>query len=116
MYDLVECLSEIQCLTEDSNYAALLSFYDTSSGGNPIIAKLPQFLQNKWMDHAASYKKSRSVTFPPVTGIIDFVSEMASTLNDPCFMFDHRKANEELKPVQKQRQCYVTTKKKTGVK
>lgn len=115
MYDLVDILSEIQCLKEDSNYAALLSFYDTSSGVNPIIAKLPQFLQNKWMDRAARYKKSRSVTFPPFTVFIDFVSEMASTLNDPCFMFDYRKVNEEPKPVQKQRQCYVTT-KKTGVK
>lgn len=78
---------------------------------NPIIAKLPQFLQNKGMDRAARYKKSRSVTFPLFTVFIDFVSEMASTLNDPCFMFDHKKVNDELKPVQKQRQCYVTTSK-----
>ena len=45
MYDLVDILSEIQCLKEDLNYAALLSFYDTSSGVNLIVAKLPQFFR-----------------------------------------------------------------------
>ena len=45
MYDLVDILSEIKCLKEDLNYAALLSLYDTSSGVNPIVAKLPQFFR-----------------------------------------------------------------------
>lgn len=55
-------MSEIQCLREDSNYATVFSFFDTSTGVNTIIAKLPQFLQNKWVDRATRYKNSSSVT------------------------------------------------------
>ena len=55
------------------------------------------------------------MTFPPFTEFISFISELASTLNDPCYIFDHSKVPEEPRLPQKQRQCYVTT-KKTGVK
>lgn len=112
---LVDIMSEIQCLREDSNYATVYSFFDTSTGVNTIIAKLPQFLQNQWVDRATRYKNSRSVTLLPFTRFIDLITEMASTLGDPCFMFDHILVTEELKQVQKQRLCYVTT-EKTGVK
>ena len=73
-------------MKENPQYATLLSYYDSSSGVNPIICKLPQPLQNKWVSQAA--KKYYSVLFPPFSFLVDFIRETSSMKNDPAFQFD----------------------------
>lgn len=47
LYDLVDILAEIEPINEDSNYSALLSYFDSSSGINQIVNKLPFNIQEK---------------------------------------------------------------------
>jgi hypothetical protein len=47
LYALSDLLSEIESLKEDPKYAGLLSYYDTSSGVNQIVTKLPYNIQSK---------------------------------------------------------------------
>lgn len=49
LYDLLDILTEIESAKENEQYATLLSYYDSSSGVNPIIGKLPQGQQEKWV-------------------------------------------------------------------
>lgn len=55
MYELSDILSEIRAIKKRPEYAGLLSFYDTSMGIYPTVAKLPHNLQNKWRDPAGMY-------------------------------------------------------------
>ncbi|KAK3108867.1 hypothetical protein FSP39_017555 [Pinctada imbricata] len=73
LYELVDILAEVQSIKSDTRYAAMLSYYDTSSGVNPILAKFPPHIQNKWMDRAVRYKDTNRVTFPPFTDLSKFV-------------------------------------------
>ncbi|VDI00113.1 Hypothetical predicted protein [Mytilus galloprovincialis] len=66
----------------------LLAYFDTSVGVNPTIVKLPINLQNKWRDRAVTYKRIHSVLYPPFTYFCDFINDMASTINDPGFIFE----------------------------
>lgn len=113
LYDLVDILSEILCLKEDPKYAALLSFYDTSAEVNPILSKLPPFLQNKWMDRAVRYKNINKVTFPPFSYFSSYIGEMCSALNDPSFAFEQSCATDSVSQFSRetQRQLFVSSKK-----
>jgi len=88
LYDLQDILCEIESLKTNPTYQTLFTYYDTSVGVNPIVAKLPPTLQTKWRDRATSYKHSRSVAFPPFSFFVCFISEQATKLNDPGFYFE----------------------------
>ena len=75
VFDLLDILTKIESVKENPQYATLLSYYDSSSGVNPFICKLPQPLQNKWVSQAAKYK---SVPFPPFSFLVDFIRETSS--------------------------------------
>ncbi|XP_033759513.1 uncharacterized protein LOC117341759 [Pecten maximus] len=111
LYDLGDILSEIESVKEDERYKQMLSFYDTSWGVNPIVAKLPSHLQNKWFTRASRYKIENKKLFPPFSYFVRFIQEMSSTLNDPSF--DIHATTEEVKPsgTQNKRQDKVFVKK-----
>ena len=95
LYELSDILSEVESIKEVPRYSALLSYYDTSSGINPIVSKLPYNLQTKWMDRALKYKRTHSVTFPPFAFFVEFIREMSTNMNDPGFVFDSGKQIKE---------------------
>ncbi|XP_052063923.1 uncharacterized protein LOC127703909 [Mytilus californianus] len=88
LFELSDVLSEIRSVKEKQEYAALLAYFDTSVGVNPTIVKLPINLQTKWRDRAVTYKRIHSVLYPPFTYFCDFINDMASTINDPRFIFE----------------------------
>ena len=52
-----------------------------------IISKLPQNLLEKWINHAASYKKKYNVTFQSLSVLAEFVHDQSRIRNDPRFQF-----------------------------
>ena len=60
LFELCDIVSEIEALKEVGHYQSLLSYYDTSSGVNPITCKLPYGLQEKWTTKAMAYKQTFS--------------------------------------------------------
>jgi len=83
MYDLLDIASGIESLQKDTRYRALLGYFDTSVGVNSVLVKLPQFIQNKWLDRAAKHKKTNSVAYPPFSVFVELLAEMCSRCNDP---------------------------------
>ena len=99
LYELSDIVNEIECAKLDKRYAALLGQYDTSTGVNFILAKLPYNMQQKWVDRAAKYKHRYDVPFPPFSELCEFMREISSRYNDPSFVVfapvDKPKANRQ---------------------
>lgn len=88
LFDLADLLSEIESVKENPQYSALLSYFDTSAGINPVINKLPTSLQEKWVTTAVKYKKTHNVVFPPFSQFVQFIHELAQVKNDPSFQYE----------------------------
>ncbi|CAG2195834.1 unnamed protein product [Mytilus edulis] len=88
LYDLLDILTEIESSMLNPKYTTLLSYYNSSSGINPIVAKLPYFLQEKWTTRASSYKKSHDIAFPPFSLFVSYIRDMCEIRNDPAFSYN----------------------------
>ncbi|XP_069105757.1 uncharacterized protein [Argopecten irradians] len=89
LYDILDVLSEIQSLKEDPRYESLLSYYDSSTGINPVVAKLPLHLQTKWTERATRYKVTHKVPYPPFSHFVNYISDMSSMSNAPSFKYTY---------------------------
>lgn len=99
LYELSDILSEIQSVMEDPKYATLFSVYDSSSGVNTVVNKLPYSLQNNWISHAAKYKRDHNVPYPPFTVFANFIREMSRIRNDPAFLFESDTVKKNRQPL-----------------
>lgn len=88
LFDLADLLSEIESVKENPQYSALLSYFDTSAGINPVINKLPTGLQEKWVTTAVKYKRTHNVVFPTFSQFVQFIHELALVKNDPSFQYE----------------------------
>lgn len=70
-----------------NGYLTGLAHLDTARGVNPILAKLPPYLQEKWVNTGSSFKKQHRVSYPPFAVFVKFVCDEAKTRNDPSFSF-----------------------------
>lgn len=82
--ELADLIMEMQCAKEDG-YLPALSCLDTARGIEPIIAKLPYGLQEKWISVGSKYKEDNRGRFPPFEFFSRFVSDEARRRNDPSF-------------------------------
>lgn len=87
LYDLLDILGEIESVMANPTYTQLLSYFNTSSGVNPIVAKLPPVLQSKWTNRALKYKRNNGVVYPPFTEFCSFMKDMCMVHNDPAFCY-----------------------------
>ena len=87
LFQLVDILDEIQAVMYDPMYMPLSSYFNTSVGISPIVAKLPQIFQNQWTMCASKYKRNRGVAYPPFSEFCMFITEISSTYNDPSFNY-----------------------------
>ena len=87
LYELADVLSEIESAMENQLYRPLLSYFNTSSGINPIVTKLPYQLLEKWTNRAVNYKKNHDVSFPPFPVFAEYIREMSQIKNDPGFHY-----------------------------
>ena len=97
LFDLCDILSQIEALKANPVYSTLFAYYDASSGINPIVAKLPFYLQEKWISKAMTYKTTHGVPYPPFTFFTQFVKDMAKVKNDPCFAISNPSADRSMK-------------------
>jgi hypothetical protein len=90
LFDLLDILYEIESNKSDTRYSLLLSYFDSSSGILPIVAKLAYQLQEKWASRASQYKRNYNVAFPPFSFFITFIQEMCDLKNDPGLRVNHK--------------------------
>lgn len=81
-----DILMELQSTKKEGDLPGLF-FLDSAWGLNPIVQKLPFYLQEKWVSVSANYKRDYQVSFPPFNVFVDFVSHEANIKNDPSFNF-----------------------------
>lgn len=82
--ELADLLMELQCAKEDG-YLPALSYLDTARGIEPIVAKLPYGLQEKWISTGSRHKEENGGRFPPFEFFSRFVCYEARKRNDPSF-------------------------------
>lgn len=82
--ELGDLLTELQVAKQDG-YLPGLTYLDTARGINPIVEKLPHFLQEKWLSHGMKYKEMYNASFPPFWYFVSFVCYEAKARNDPSF-------------------------------
>ena len=93
----------------------MLANFDSSTGVNPIVNKLPHFLQTKWTERASKYKTEKGVVYPPFTEFVKFVQDMSTRLNDPSFNYDTNNAGRPSYPANKARVYNQVSARKTEV-
>ncbi|XP_038063243.1 uncharacterized protein LOC119733951 [Patiria miniata] len=79
-------LLEVQYLKESEKFPGLLAL-DSSRGLQPLVQKLPEWLQNKWREKGSEYKKKHAVLFPPFEEFVKFIQHHARVQSDPSFQF-----------------------------
>ncbi|KAG1953436.1 hypothetical protein F2P79_009964 [Pimephales promelas] len=82
--ELADLLMEVQCAKEDG-YLPGLSYLDTARGIEPIVAKLPYGLQEKWISAGSKHKEENGGRFPPFEFFTRFMCYEAKKRNDPSF-------------------------------
>jgi len=113
LFDLADLLGEIQARMTDPIHQRSLSFFDSSSGMRPIIAKLPGNLQEKWTSRASAYKAKYQVLYPPFSALVGFVNDMSKIRNDPGFQYNSRepKNTSHTTPTATARKEFIRVKK-----
>ncbi|XP_070188491.1 uncharacterized protein [Littorina saxatilis] len=96
LYELSDLLEEILSAKMNPVLAPLFALYDSSTGVNMVVRKLPHHLRQKWVMGAATYKSNHRVPFPPFEFFVDFVKTCATIQNDPAFKLENDK---KAKPV-----------------
>ncbi len=72
-------------MAKQDGYLPGLTYLDTARGTNPIVKKLPHFIQEKWLSHGMKYKEMHNASFPPFWYFVNFVCYEAKARNDPSF-------------------------------
>ena len=76
LFDLADLTSEIESLRDDMHYSALFAYFDSSSGVNQLVAKLPYNIQEKWITEASNYKLHSGVAYSPFSVFLQFIRKM----------------------------------------
>lgn len=82
--ELGDLLLELQAAKQNGHLPGL-SHLDTAHEVNPILAKLPYNLQEKWVSVTSKYKMDCDVSYPPFSFFVGFITEQAKVRNDPSF-------------------------------
>lgn len=88
LYKLFDIVSDIESLKENPVYSTLLAYFDSYSGVNPIVAKLPHYIQEKWVTEATNYKLRTGHLYPTFPVFVAFLEKITRMKNDPSLQFD----------------------------
>lgn len=116
LYELSDLLSEIESLKENSLYASMFSYYDSSTGVKPIVSKLPHGMQERWTVQASTYKTMHEVAFPPFSYFVQFIRTQCKMRNDPSFSNDSMSASDTVRFQAAKRTGVNTRSMRTDVK
>ncbi|XP_048749330.2 uncharacterized protein LOC125661393 [Ostrea edulis] len=111
LYDLYDLLSEIQCVKANPLYSSVLAMYDSSTGVNQIVSRLPTNLQEKWSSRANTYKNQHGMLFPPFSYFVNFIYDMAKWRTDPSFQYNTSTLSSQKQSANNQPQIRVNARK-----
>lgn len=103
--ELGDILLELECAKEEG-YLPGLACLDTARGVNPIVEKLPNSLQERWISVGSNFKEEHGVAFPPFSLFSQFVRRHAKVRNDPSFAFSTSNSHTPLKQERNMKHFY----------
>lgn len=89
LFDLSDIVEEINAIMSSERYYPVFAHFNSSSGVNQIMSKLPHNLQEKWTQTANNYKIRHSVMYLPFSIFAKFIADMAKLRNDPSFNYEN---------------------------
>lgn len=113
LYDLVDLVEEVAAVKRQPQYTSLFAYYDSPTGINPLVLKLPTTLQDRWTVEATKYKKREAMVYPPFTFFVGFLKEIARMKNDPSFDYSSNSEGPSVNHIQNSRKSAVVAVKKT---
>lgn len=101
---LADLVSEIGAVMKNSKYKNVFAYYNSSSGINPIFAKLSVHLQERWTKVANNYKITNNLMYPSFTIFVNVihniakVRNIAKVQNDPSFKYEQLRDKQNENP------------------
>lgn len=86
--DLSDLAAEVESVKCDPVFSTAFSYYDTSSGINEFVRKLPKRFREKWASECDRYKMNNHVSQVPFSVFTKFLSDLARVRNDPSLLFE----------------------------
>ncbi|XP_033755752.1 uncharacterized protein LOC117338505 [Pecten maximus] len=87
-FDLSDLAAEVESIKTDTVLGPVFSYYDTSSGINDFVRKLPKRLREKWANQCYRYKETNRTSQVPFSVLTRYLRDLARLRNDPSFDFD----------------------------
>ncbi|KAJ8305843.1 hypothetical protein KUTeg_016388, partial [Tegillarca granosa] len=87
-FDISDLAAEVESVKCDSNFGLAFAYYDTVSGINDFVRKLPKRLRGKWAVEFDRYKTTNNVSHVPFSLLTKFLRDIARIKNDPCYVFE----------------------------
>lgn len=88
LYELLDIVTEIDSLKENPTYSTLLAYFDSSSGVNQIVAKLPHSIQEKLITEASNHKLRSGTPCQAFPVFVAFLEKITRIKNDPSIQFE----------------------------
>ena len=88
-----DLLLTLQCAKDDGQLKGL-RILDEPLFQKPILAKLPNDIQNCWQRHAFRYKMDKCTDYPPFTEFSKFVQDVSKERNDPNLLIEQSSGND----------------------
>ena len=103
-----DLLLSLQCAKDDGQLKGL-KILDEPIFLRPIIAILPNEIQNRWQRHAFKYKTDKHTDYPPFAEFSKFIQDLSLKRNDPNLVIKPL-ANDDFPPPRSRpsRQTYKT--------
>ena len=88
-YDLSDLAAEVESVKSDCAFGPAFAYYDTVSGLNEFVRKLPKRLREKWAVECDSFKVKNNMFHAPFMFFAQFLRNLARLKNEPSFVFDN---------------------------
>lgn len=87
-FDLSDLAAEVESVKCDHEFRTAFAYYDSNSGINDFVRKLPRHLCEKWAVECDRYKTRNNVSQAPFSLLTKYLRDLARLRNDPSYVFD----------------------------
>ncbi|XP_062584179.1 uncharacterized protein LOC134245966 [Saccostrea cucullata] len=106
-FDLYDLAAEVESLKSDEAYGSAFAYFDSTTGINDFVRKLPKRFREKWMTTCDKYKVNNGVSYVPFQVLVNFLRDLSRLRNDPGLILENLPQNTttqhppQKKPAQK---------------
>ncbi|XP_062585367.1 uncharacterized protein LOC134247040 [Saccostrea cucullata] len=92
-FDLYDLAAEVESLKSDEAYGSAFAYFDSTTGINDFVRKLPKRFREKWMTTCDKYKVNNGVSYVPFQVLVNFLRDLARLRNDPGLILENLPQN-----------------------